>query len=192
MLPNLSKVTSKFNLVLEADNHVRVYENTNCWPEAFVATKVAKAATNAQMLRQLSEGLPRQSALLEADAPDELLKLAPTYTNARVFRINPNETMVQVTSSAPGLLILSDQFYPGWKATVNGQRTSILRANYLFRAVRVPKGRSVVRFSYEPLSFKIGVALFAVSAILIGILIIFGNRISRFWPAYAKLQIRQE
>ncbi|MBI5449518.1 YfhO family protein [Candidatus Gottesmanbacteria bacterium] len=54
------------------------------------------------------------------------------------------------------LLVVSDTFYPGWKALIDGAKTEIYRANYSFRAVSVPAGRHTVRFVYDPLSVWIG------------------------------------
>ena len=54
---------------------------------------------------------------------------------------------------------VTDQDYPGWEATVDGIPTPILRANYAFRAVRVPAGISVVEFRYRPRSVWLGAAI---------------------------------
>ena len=51
---------------------------------------------------------------------------------------------------APGYLLLLDTYFPGWSATVNGEPAPILRADYNFRAVSLPAGRSTVCFSYRP------------------------------------------
>jgi uncharacterized membrane protein YfhO len=53
-------------------------------------------------------------------------------------------------------LVLSDTFYPGWKAFVDGKEEKILRANYNFRAVPLTAGTHRVEFVYDPLSFKLG------------------------------------
>jgi uncharacterized membrane protein YfhO len=66
---------------------------------------------------------------------------------------------------APGLVLLTDTYYPGWKAYVDGERTELLEADYLFRGVAVPEGEHQIEFVYDPASFKIGVAL-SLSAIV--------------------------
>ena len=53
-------------------------------------------------------------------------------------------------TSAPALLVLRDSWYPGWRATVDGQPTPIYRVNGCFRGVLVPRGKHIVRFAYRP------------------------------------------
>jgi uncharacterized membrane protein YfhO len=52
--------------------------------------------------------------------------------------------------------VLSDVYYPGWKAFADGTEVPILRANHAFRAVRLGEGRHDVRFVYAPRSFAVG------------------------------------
>lgn len=71
------------------------------------------------------------------------------------------------TSGGGGVLTLSDQYYPGWQATVDGQATDIVRADTVFRAVCVPAGDHVVRFDYRPNSLVIGMILSSIGWLLV-------------------------
>ena len=68
----------------------------------------------------------------------------------------PERVVVRASSQGPGVLVLGDNYYPGWKATVNGRSADVERVDYLFRGVRVGPGASTVEFSYEPLSWRVG------------------------------------
>ena len=59
-------------------------------------------------------------------------------------------SIVEVTAPLDEILVLNDIWHPWWRATVDGVETEILKANVIFRAVLVPRGRHVVRFSFHP------------------------------------------
>jgi uncharacterized membrane protein YfhO len=94
---------------------------------------------------------------------------------------------IRARSQRPGLLVLSDNYYPGWKAKVDGEPADVERVDYLFRGVRVPAGASTVEFRYEPLSWRIGWIVSLVS--LVGLLaaIVLGMRRRR-----SRLAIRSD
>lgn len=72
----------------------------------------------------------------------------------------------------------------GWKATVNGRSTGVIRANYNFRAVAVPAGTSKVNFSYGPTSVTLGVGVSVLSSGLIGYAVLSG------WPRHRRMTRR--
>lgn len=73
-----------------------------------------------------------------------------------IVQQTPNLVELAVSASEDGWVLLSDVWYPGWRASVDGSDASLLRANYLFRGVAVPAGEHVVSFQYRPLSFWLG------------------------------------
>jgi hypothetical protein len=82
---------------------------------------------------------------------------------------------VQADAPAGGFLVLTDPYYPGWHAFVDGQEAPILRADYLFRAVALGPGSHLVRFAFTPTSFERGIWMslagvgVALGAILVGL-----------------------
>jgi uncharacterized membrane protein YfhO len=76
--------------------------------------------------------------------------------DVEIRRDESENVLIRVRAVTDGFLFLSDQDYPGWHATVNGNDVPILRANYAFRAVRVPMGESTVVFHYRPMSVYVG------------------------------------
>jgi uncharacterized membrane protein YfhO len=88
-----------------------------------------------------------------------------------IVRYEPARIDIQVRAAAPALLVLSDLFYPGWEATVDGRPAEILRANYAMRALAIPKGAHEVRFLYRPASFRAGVAASAAGCLALACLV---------------------
>src|SRR5690606_1626429 len=80
---------------------------------------------------------------------------------AEIVSYEANEVRIE-TSGEGGVLVLSDQHYPGWHAEVDGEPAEIVRANVAFRAVCVPAGEHTVTFTYRPASFFAGTGISAV------------------------------
>jgi uncharacterized membrane protein YfhO len=80
---------------------------------------------------------------------------------------DPDRVVVQVESDGPAWLVVSDTWYPGWEARLDGDPVSIWRGDYLFRAVPVPAGTHIVEFVYRPVSFLTGVLLAGAAIVLL-------------------------
>ena len=139
----------------------------------------------ATILTQARSGTfhPEKKLLIEEYPTNNILRMqtSPISSNssAQIVSEEPDEVTVEASMSQPGFVLLLDTYFPGWKATVNGQSTPILRADYNFRAVPVPAGKSVVRFVYLPESWRIGIGLFLIGAALTVLAI--------FWPEKKKI-----
>lgn len=79
---------------------------------------------------------------------------APVADAAHIIRYGNAEIEIAVESAGKGLLVLHDFDYPGWRASVNGTDTPIVRHDDLFRAVEVPPGKSRVIFRFDLLSMQ--------------------------------------
>jgi hypothetical protein len=100
---------------------------------------------------------PRHEVVLAADV-DAGAAVPGFAAEARVVRRTTNEVEVDAALTAPGVLVLVEAFRPGWVATVDGAPAEVLRANVLFRAVRLAGGRHRVLFRYRPASVPWGAA----------------------------------
>jgi len=88
---------------------------------------------------------------------DALVHAAPEAV--RFESDGEDRIVVAVEGGSGGELILTDSFYPGWRAWVDGEPVSIRRADEAFRGVPVPPGTHTVEFRYEPASFRVGLFL---------------------------------
>lgn len=102
---------------------------------------------------------------------------------ASIVQYQSRKVRIEAESAMPALLVLNDTDFPGWRATVNGQPAPIVTANYLFRGVFVPAGKSVVEFRYEPRSFQAGLGL-SLGALVILSGLVFWERRKRRPPAH--------
>ena len=126
-----------------------IYENPRALPRVLLATQWQKADF-AGLLDQgrFPDIDPRRTVLLEetpAGAPE-------AATGGTVRLAHYRNTDIEVEADAPrgGFVVLNDIWHPWWRASVDGMPTKILKANVLFRAVVVPPGKHVVRFTFQP------------------------------------------
>lgn len=151
-------------------------------PRAFVVTQ-ARPLPRKDLLNGLeSPGFNPKEALLleEEDKPPVLQPQTPSgetpKSSATIVSYRPDEITVEVESEAPGFLFLSEIHYPGWKGFVDGRPEPILRANYLFRAIEIQKGRHKVQLVFDPFSIKAGIAITLITLLMICCLSIYAIR----------------
>lgn len=89
---------------------------------------------------------------------------------ARLAEDQPEHVVAEITSNTGGVLVLTDLYYPGWTAQVDGHPADLLRADGFFRAVALSAGSHQVVFRYRPLSFWIGAALSLFALLTLGAL----------------------
>jgi hypothetical protein len=119
---------------------------------------------------------PHREVILEAaSAPRHLPESLPEGDPGPLVtlplaerRPTPEQMEYDVDLGRPGIFVVSESDYPGWRAFVDGQPAAILPANYAFRGVALAAGRHTVRFEYRPRSVWIGLVASLVSMFALG------------------------
>jgi hypothetical protein len=138
-------------------------------PRAFVVDGVEVAGSEDEALARFTDrAFPfRSTVLLEAGA-DARAQRATGAVDAtvRILPSGQDTRRVEVDSPRAGWLVVLDSWATGWSATVNGAETPIERADYAFRAVRIPAGRSEVRMHYTTPGLRAGIAISVLGALV--------------------------
>ncbi len=140
------------------DEHFEVFENTQAYSRTLLASSYLVAKSDTQIVETLwGRNFRRNSTLILEQDPE--VKPAEGEGTSAISKYSPTEVVVEVKTSAPKLLFLSDTYEKGWKTTLDGVPVPLYRADYAFRAVGVPAGEHMVRFYYDPPGFRLGVLL---------------------------------
>lgn len=162
-------LTEQADLRLVYDGEIYIYERTPL-PRVYLTNTYQVIEDEQSLLAQLGapETLSNHQVLLET-LPDIPSSEQSLTGEAQIISYQADRVDVTTITQSPQILVLSDAFYPGWNAFVDGNETPIYRANYAFRAVVVPTGEHTVLFVYQPLSFSVGVwiTLGSVSILLL-------------------------
>jgi len=149
--------------------HSAIFKNS---PEAALAAlRDDTIDWKQQAIIETSESLPAKDV---SSAEAERRKSeADASEFSRVLDRDSDSVLIFTKLSKSGYLVLTDTFFPGWKALVDddGKETEILPANYAFRAIKLEPGRHVVQFKYQPETFFWGLRLMQLGIISAAILL---------------------
>ena len=115
---------------------------------------------------------PRSAAIVERRIDGVPLRSgAGGGGRAEIVRYEDEQVDIRTQADGPGLLVLSDTWFPGWKAEVDGREVDVERVNYTFRGVPVGPGSRLVTFRYAPASWTVGrlVSLLALAALVLAV-----------------------
>lgn len=160
----------KFIKIYEDDSFI-IFENQEVFPKAYLVKNYEVESNDQKIINKiLSEDFNMQeNIILEKNIDISQSNLSTGSANIILYE--PNDVLIETSSKNDSILILNDNFYPGWKVKINGEEREILRGNYTFRAIKIPKGDNAVEFYFESEKFKLGVILAIISIFLILIII---------------------
>jgi hypothetical protein len=155
------------------DQHVSILQNPRLYERAYFVSTVRSMPDARAILAAIKQPgfAPDQLALVEAGLTEQeaqrLSNSAPAQV--QIERISPNELLLQTQAGADRFLVLSEMWFPGWHAEIDGRSVPIYRANYLFRGLVVPAGDHTIRLYYRPASVLAGAAITALTLIGCGL-----------------------
>ncbi len=167
--------TDDFTIAYKDSEYV-VFKNTKALPRAFVAQSYVVTANKKDTVTKLFTKGIDQSKTLVLEQDPHISQSANLSAHAVITSYSYNNVTIAVQSNEKALLFLSDTYFPGWHAYIDGKETPILRADYTFRSIVIPAGKHTVIFSYFPTSFLFGCSAFIVGVILLGGIYFFQKR----------------
>jgi len=178
---NGGKEPPRFKM-LEPVGEADVFENLHAMPRCWIAAgsvvlrpdEIIRTIQNAQ-LPDGTAFAPESVALLEENAPEAAAMPASTVEShgpsmpgvATIRTLQNEKVVIETSTSQPGILILSDTYYPGWQATVDDRPAGIHQTDYVLQSVFVPAGKHVVTFVYRPTSLLYGIIACAAAALML-------------------------
>jgi hypothetical protein len=148
--------TTKFKRVFTADPQIDVFQDTTAMPRAFFVSGVTNVPNHDAALAAIKDPAfdPSRSVVLEGVAPAN--GSSGSAEPATITSDGPNSVVVHVDAPSNGYLVLADPYYPGWQGIVDGQGATVLRADWVFRAIAVGPGPHDVTFRFRPTSLVVG------------------------------------
>ncbi|MCS7253014.1 MAG: YfhO family protein [Armatimonadetes bacterium] len=142
-----------------------LYENIDVMPRAFMVTNWRIASSPKEALQFIRDGELgkinlRETAIIEPQgeiASPVLSASKSVRGSAKVLIDGLNKLKLLIRSNGTQMLIVSDAFYPGWRAYIDGKPVPVHISNYAFRGVLIPDGEHSLWLAYEPTSISVGI-----------------------------------
>lgn len=162
----------------------RIYDNPRAVERAYLVREATTAATLNEAASRIFDPsfTAGKVALLETRDAEmhpnltQFIRVNPSDEKDGVVTItanNPTSVSLSVHSgSTPALLILTDTYYPGWTADIDGKETPIYPANVKQRAIVIPKGSHTVQFTYQPRSVSRGLTISIITEFIVVLLMV--------------------
>ncbi len=129
-------------------------------PRAYLSSNVVTKTEDELLAYVFSNSFdPHKTAVVEEYI--EFVNSDKNIIPVDVDEYSSQNIVVNTNLQEHNFLVLTDTYYPGWRAYINGKETKIYRTNYAFRGILVPKGSNRIEFIYRPLSLYLGILLSA-------------------------------
>ncbi len=156
----------------EEDKRVYLHKLIDVYPRAYVVHQVDVIPNDTEQLQRLSDPNfnPLERAVVSRDLG--IPNAAQVNSSAQIVERRAERMVIEVDAAADGLLVLSELYYPGWQARVDGRKTEIIQANYVLRAVPITAGKHRVEVWFAPLSVTLG-AIISILTVILFLTVIF-------------------
>ena len=156
--PSLTSVRSEI-IYQDPVNDVSIQRFSDAFPRAYIVGRALLASDDRAALELMAKtDLEKAVVISSEEVLGESGKEYPLVP-AEISSYGPNRVVVRTDAGEDGWLVLSDRFYPGWSASLDGKETDIYRANLMVRAVRVPAGDHEIEFVFESPLLRTGLVI---------------------------------
>ncbi len=166
---NLWKITNVKYITDIDRGSVNFRHNITPLPRAYIVPNARFIDNDERVLQELAAFDPASEVIISGQGEQvsgPVMK--PADWSVTVTQYTCDSVELRTRSDKDGFLVLSDTFYPGWRAWIDGMEKEIMRANYDFRALQLPAGSHTVVFKYASRYLMTGLIISIVGLCIVG------------------------
>ena len=149
-----------------------VLPNPAAYGPAWFVSNIVKTDNAADALQATCSANTRTTAVIDTSKFNVGNISADSSAAIELVEYSPKQLRYTTRSSANGLAVFSEIYYPGWVATIDGEEAEVIRADYILRALEIPAGEHTIEFSFEPKAYTVGNKVTTASSWLVVLLLI--------------------
>jgi hypothetical protein len=168
-LDNLLKISNAKYITSMVNNNVDLKNYPGFLPRAYIVPNARFRDNDDRVLEELAVFDPSSEVIISGKGTDIAGRtMAASEWSSTVSRYTGNLVEIRTQSVKDGFLVLSDTYYPGWRAWIDGVGSPVMRANYDFRALQLPAGEHTVVFKFTPRYLTLGLFMGLGGIFLVG------------------------
>jgi len=162
---------ARFVPVFNGDPQMDVYLNTAALPRAMLIYQSILVTRGEEAWAAIHQSGfdPSRKAVIEG-GPE--LSGSPSSGTLNIRRLDANEIEIDATTAAPAYLVMSEVYYPGWRAEVDERTAKVFPANFAFRAVYIEPGTHHIRLFFLPTTWVVGLTISVLTWCFLFVLVI--------------------
>lgn len=161
--------SSSLKLVLQSGK-INLYENSEVLPRVWIAKKPLNISSPVEVLKTMNSlpFSPRDEVIVSDTFP---ANLSFTSEEKEVMEFSGNSQLISIKTRGDGILVFSEQYYPGWKGFVDNKETNVFPVDSDLIGLVLPPGEHRVKLLYSPESFKIGLRISLMSLVILVVIV---------------------
>jgi len=183
--------------ILRTRTGLDAYRLEGTVPRIFLHNSIRLSGSPDETANQMNFQFDPRAALIVEASPAIAARISALRKDPRDVmrsgefeRYDPERVEITVESAGDSVMVLTDQFFPGWKAWVDGKESEIFPVDLLFRGVLLEKGKHQVSFVYNPVKLKIGLIVSLMAWICVLVILSFGA-MRRFNLSFSARRLRE-
>jgi len=167
----LNMLNVKYIIQTDSTDVAFPVQNINANGNAWFVLKIQNVNSADEEMKALDKFNSKLVAIKNKDGKDRNFELAMPFkldssATIRLTSYKPNHLKYVSNNNNLGFGVFSEMYYEnGWKATVDGKETEIVRVNYVLRGIQIPEGKHKIEFKFEPQVVKTGSTITLISCI---------------------------
>lgn len=155
------------------ENKVKIYENKKTLPRVFLSCNWQLSNDPLEIVNGIINAKTSGEKVYLDTNVNVKCDMDKNLGKAEIINYFSNRADIAVEVMDTRILTFSDAYFPGWKVSVDGVESKLIKVDYVLKGVIVPSGKHTITFLYDPQSFKIGLAITFATILLLASLIIY-------------------
>lgn len=166
----LNMLNTKYVIHSQGKGEPRIMKNTKAFGNAWIVSDIKWVATPNEEIAAIENTNLKTTAIVNEEFKDVIGNFNPSSASGtiKLDTYKPNELVYSFNSNKDELVVFSEIWTSkGWTMWIDGEKSPLIRADYILRAAVIPAGNHEIMMRYEPKIWRIGNTIQFLSSLIL-------------------------